>query len=323
MSKVFMSYSHKDEELRDELEIHLSMLKRKGLISTWHDRKILPGDDFKNEIDENIEDADIILLLISPYFLDSDYCFDIELERALERHDNGEARVIPIILEHCHWQIAEFSKLQALPEDGRPVTDYPNQHKAFTQIAKGIRQAIQKSGGKPSGSSPSQSDIQQEDTSAAQRKDPQRSSNLRVRKSFSDKEKDDFLRNAFDYIYKFFKNSLEELEERSSFIDSNIERINPQTFTVKIYKEEKLVNKCKIWRGGDLGSSQAIKYSNSIGNRNSFNMMYTVEDDGYTQYLKSSGLSSTTFFDFDEKEDLSEKGASEQMWAMLIEPLQR
>lgn len=318
-----MSYSHKDEELRDELEIHLSMLKREGLVSTWHDRKILAGDEFENDIDENLEDSDIILLLISPYFLNSDYCYEIEMQRALERHESGDTRVIPIILEHCDWQKAPFGKLKALPKDGRPVTDYPNQHKAFTQIAKGIRQAIQKSDGKPSGSSPSQSDIKQEDTSTVQRKDPQRSSNLRVKKTFTDKEKDDFLIDSFEYIYKFFKNSLEELEERSSFIDSNIERPNPQTFTVKIYKEEKLVNECKIWRGDDLGSFEAIKYSNSISNRNTFNMMYSVEDDGYAQYLKANGLNSTTFFEFGKNKELSKKGASEQMWAMLIEPLQR
>lgn len=323
MSKIFMSYSHKDEELRDELETHLSMLKRKGLISTWHDRKILAGDEFESEIDENLEDADVILLLISPYFLDSNYCFDIELQRALERHEDGEARVIPIILEHCYWQVAEFSKLQALPEDGRPVTDFANQHKAFTEITKGIKKAVKETQNKSTKTESRQSEFPEENTSSVKRTDPQRSSNLRVRKTFTDKEKDDFLIDSFEYIYKFFKNSLEELEDRRSFIDSNIERINSQTFIVKVYKEEKLVNECKIWRGGDLGSSQAIKYSNSINNRNSFNMMFTVEDDGYTQYLKSSGLNRATFFDFGEEKELSKKGASEQMWAMLIEPLQR
>ena len=144
----------------------------------------------------------------------------------------------------------------------------------------------------------------------------------RVKKTFTDKEKDDFLRDVFDYIFKFFKNSLEELEERNSFIDSNIERIDSQTFTVKIYKEEKLVNECKIWRGADFGSSQTIKYSNSISNRNSYNMMFTVNDDGYTQYLESSGLNPYVL-DFDDNESFNEKGASEQMWAILIEPLQR
>jgi len=207
-----MSYSHKDESLRDELETHLSLLKRQGLISTWHDRKILAGDEFGSEIDENLESSEIILLLVSPYFLASDYCYDIEMKRALERHHCSEARVIPIILEHCDWHSALFGKLKALPKDGRPVTDYPNQHEAFAEIAKGIRRAIDVSQRKTSKSETVKPDISKESTSSTERKDPQRSSNLRVKKRFTDKDKDDFLKESFEYIYKFFKNSLEELK---------------------------------------------------------------------------------------------------------------
>lgn len=323
MSKVFMSYSHRDEPLRDELETHLSMLKREGLISTWHDRKILSGDEFGNEIDENLESSDIILLLISPYFLVSDYCYDIEMKRALEMHESGEARVIPIILEYCDWKSAPFGKLKALPKDGRPVTDYPNQHKAFLEVAQGIRKAIEETNNKTSKLITSPTPDKTINTASVERKDPQRSSNLRVKKKFTDKEKDDFLRNSFEYIFKFFKNSLVELEKRSGFIDSNIERIDSQTFAVKIYKEEKQVNQCKIWIGSDFGSSQSIKYSNSINSRSSYNVRFTVGNDGYTQYLESSGLHSYSFYEFDDPKELSEKGAAEQVWAMLIEPLQR
>lgn len=324
MSKVFMSYSHKDENLRDELETHLSMLKREGLISTWHDRKILAGEEFKNHIDENLEDSDIILLLVSPYFLASDYCFDIEMKRALERHKKEDARVIPIILEHCDWHAAPFGKLKALPKDGRPVTDYPNQNKAFLEVAQGIRNAIKESVGKDFKTITSRKDEREKETSSVERKDPQRSSNLRVKKSFTDKEKDDFLISSFEYIFKFFKNSLQELKERNRFIDYNLERIDSQTFAVKLYKEEKLVNQCKIWRGSDSGRTQSIKYSNTINDRDSFNLMFRVNDDGYTQYLESTGLNSYAYLGFeDDEEELSEKGASEQMWGMLIKPLQR
>lgn len=323
MSKVFMSYSHKDESLRDELETHLSMLKREGLISTWHDRKILAGNDFGNEIDENLESSDIILLLVSPYFLASDYCYDIEMERALELHKNGSARVIPIILEHCDWQKADFGKLMALPKDGKPVTDYPNQHKAFLEIAQGIRKAIEESQNKTSEPTPSKREVRTETASPTERKDPQRSSNLRAKKRFTDKEKDDFLINSFEYAYKFFKNSLQELKNRNRFIDYSIEQIDSQTFTVKIYNEENLISQCRIWRGSDFGNSQSIKYSNSINDRNGFNMMFTVNDDGYTQYLESSGLNTYSLRGHSDSNKLSKKGTSEQMWAMLVEPLQR
>src|SRR5690625_7722823 len=120
MSKIFMSYSHKDESLRDELETHLSLLKRQGLISTWHDRKILAGDEIGSEIDENLESSDIILLLVSPYFLASDYCYDIELKRAMERHHCREARVITIIIEHFDTHSTLFDKLMFLHKDVTP-----------------------------------------------------------------------------------------------------------------------------------------------------------------------------------------------------------
>lgn len=115
MIRLFFSYSHRDEEYRDELEIHLSMLKREGIISTWHDRRISAGDDFDRTISEHLQNADVILLLVSPYFLASDYCHDVEMRRALERHEAGDARVIPVILHPCDWKNAAFSKLLATP----------------------------------------------------------------------------------------------------------------------------------------------------------------------------------------------------------------
>ncbi|MCG2587795.1 toll/interleukin-1 receptor domain-containing protein [Rhodohalobacter sulfatireducens] len=322
MSKIFMSYSHKDESLRDELETHLSLLKRQGLISTWHDRKILPGDEFGNEIDENLESSVIILLLVSPYFIASDYCYDIEMKRALERHRNNQARVIPIILEHCDWHSAPFGKLQALPKDGRPVTDYPNQHKAFTEIATGIRTAIEETQSKKPKSDSDQSNIPPKRTQTTETKDLQRSSNLRVKKSFSDKERDDFLKESFEYINKFFKNSLQELKNRNEFVDFTLNPMDSQTFTVKVYKQQTQASQCKIWRGSSFGRTEAIMYSNSISERNSFNEMFTVNDDGYQQFLVPTGmLNLHTGQDMDK--NLSAKGAAELLWDKLIEPLQR
>ncbi|MBU4447604.1 MAG: toll/interleukin-1 receptor domain-containing protein, partial [Proteobacteria bacterium] len=144
MVTVFFSYSHRDEDMRNELEIHLSALKRQGVIKTWHDRRIGAGKDLDNEIDSNLEDADIILLLISPYFIASDYCYDVEMKRAMERHKVGQARVIPVILDPCDWQQTPFGKLRATPTDGRPVSKFPNRHDAFLSITKDIRAAAEK-----------------------------------------------------------------------------------------------------------------------------------------------------------------------------------
>lgn len=104
MANVFFSYSHKDEPLRDELEVHLAMLKREGAISAWHDRKILAGDVLNGEIYARLNDAQVVLLLVSPDFLASAYCYDVEVERAMQLHEQGRARVIPVILRPCDWQ---------------------------------------------------------------------------------------------------------------------------------------------------------------------------------------------------------------------------
>jgi parallel beta-helix repeat protein len=142
--EIFFSYSHKDEELRDELEKHLSILKHRKLISAWHDREIGAGEEWKGEIDEHLNSAKIVLLLISSDFLASKYCYDIEMKRAIERHDSGEARVIPIILRHAYWEGSPFSKLQALPANAEPVKDgsWRSIDAAFKDVAEGLEKVI-------------------------------------------------------------------------------------------------------------------------------------------------------------------------------------
>jgi hypothetical protein len=141
--EVFYSYAHKDEKWRNELENQLSNLKRQGLITSWYDRKISAGMDWTIEVDIHLNRASIILLLISPDFIASDYCYGIEMKRAMERLEAGEARVIPIILRPTDWQGTPFDKLQVLPSVGKPVTNWRDRDKAFLEIAKGIRKAVE------------------------------------------------------------------------------------------------------------------------------------------------------------------------------------
>ena len=141
--EVFYAYSHEDEDLRKQLENHLTILRRQGVITDWHDRKISAGTEWEGEIHEHLNTARIILLLVSSDFLASDYCYDVEMSRAMERHRTGEARVIPIILRSVDWEGAPFAGLQALPRDVTPVTQWEDQDQAFTNIARGIKKAIE------------------------------------------------------------------------------------------------------------------------------------------------------------------------------------
>ena len=141
---LFFSYSHKDEALRDELETHLKLLQRQNVISTWHDRKISPGDEWDGEIDSRLERAAIILLLISADFIASNYCWDKEVRRALERHAVKEATVIPILLRSCDWQTAPFAKLQGLPPELKAVTAWTDRDAAWASVAAGIRMVAER-----------------------------------------------------------------------------------------------------------------------------------------------------------------------------------
>lgn len=140
--KLFYSYSHQDEDLREELVNHLSLLKRQGIISEWHDRMIEAGGEWKQEIDRNLQTAQIILLLVSADFMASDYSYEVEMAEALKRHEAGEAHVVPILLRPVLFEGAPFAKFQMLPTNAKPVTKWENRDEAFENIAKGIRRLI-------------------------------------------------------------------------------------------------------------------------------------------------------------------------------------
>src|SRR5215510_1416785 len=140
--EVFFSYSHKDEDLCDELNAHLAALKRQSVIKNWTDRQITAGDEWRNEIEKHLNSADLILLLVSSDFLNSDFCYLIETSRALLRHDSGDARVIPVIVRPVYWKNEPISWIQSLPKDGKPVTSWDSRDEAWLNVVEGISAAI-------------------------------------------------------------------------------------------------------------------------------------------------------------------------------------
>jgi hypothetical protein len=140
---VFISYSHVDEDLKNDLVKHLKPLERLGLIAEWHDRKLKAGTEWAPEISSKLKTADIILLLVSIDFINSDYCFDIELDEALKLHEEKKTRVIPVLARNCLWAQMPFAKLQALPTGAKALASWPNRDDAITDIANGIRLAAE------------------------------------------------------------------------------------------------------------------------------------------------------------------------------------
>jgi TIR domain len=139
---VFISYAHEDRLLLNKLTKHLSTLQRQKIISTWYDTNISPGAGWHTQLMDHLNKSQIILLLISSDFMASDFCYSIEMMRAIERNDADEARVIPIILRSTYWKDAPFAKLQALPSEAKPITKWADTDEAFLDVVKGIRRAI-------------------------------------------------------------------------------------------------------------------------------------------------------------------------------------
>lgn len=339
MAKVFFSYSHVDEALRDRLEVHLSMMKNQKLIETWHDRRISAGSNLNGAIDENLESADVILLLVSADFLASWYCYSVEMKRALERHEAGTVRVIPVIIEPCDWHPAPFGKLLAVPKDGKAVTTWANQAEAWADVAKQIRTAVEEVAratpslaveatdkvrnglGQPVNQSPPNL-VRIQPTiigGTAPTFEPPRSSNLRLKKEFSDFDRDKFLHDAFDYMGKFFQASLEELAERNPGIQGRYSARGAESFSTVIYRDGKAVAECSISMGG-FSRLPGLSFSYSANaSSNTFNEMLTIESDSQSMYFKSMGMQRHQ----QESEQMSDRGASEYFWGLLIEPLQR
>lgn len=143
--KLFISYSHKDEDYREQLDIRLKAIERRFPLEVWHDRNLLAGEQVHEKIVQQLEVADIIVLLISPDFVSSDYCFSHEMEIALKLYEEKKNVVIPIIIRDTDdWYSYQIGNHTALPTDGKPVCDWPNEDKFWSDVQKGIRIQVEK-----------------------------------------------------------------------------------------------------------------------------------------------------------------------------------
>lgn len=311
MATVFFSYSHSDEPLRDQLEKHLSALKHQGLIETWHDRRIVVGQVIDDQIDGRLESADIILLLISADFLSSEYCYKREMQRAIERHNKGDAIVIPVILRPCDWLDTPFGKLLATPKDGLAVTKWPNLDDAYLDIVGAIKKALRSRDSAPSVEARSPRLEYPAVASSVVR-----SSNLRTRKEFSDYDKDRFQRDGFEYLGRFFENSLGELTRRNSGLNMEFRMVHANRFTAAVYSNGAKVCRCSIYIGGMIGGIAFSHDENA--DTNSFNEHLSVNADDQGLYFRLMGMSRSDSSDV----KLTFEGAAEAYWSLFIGPIQ-
>src|SRR5918994_2380607 len=141
--KVFCSYAHRDEHYLESLKTWLVGLERDGLIEQWHDGMISAGGEWEEAIAEHLKDSQLVLLLVTPDFMASQYIYEKEMDRAIERHKRGEARVIPIIVRPAPWEGTALDRLQALPKNARAITMWANRDQAWLNVLQGIQQAVE------------------------------------------------------------------------------------------------------------------------------------------------------------------------------------
>lgn len=322
---VFFSYSHVDEGLRDQIEKQLAILKRQGFIETWHDRRIEAGAHIDHAISEKLEEASIILLLVSPDFLASDYCYDMEMQRALERHQAGEAVVIPVILRACDWHNALFGRLNAVPRDGKPIKQWPDIDEAMLQVAVAVRSEAERIAGQATSGARNKTHVKALPVAAdetllrPQRAGP-RSSNLGLAKTFSARERDRFRDDAFEFIKRFFENSLVELGERNPGYEGVFRHVDANRFQATIYKVGQDLAKATVFLGGDMARDGISYVQGHTTSSNQINESLSVDADDQTMYLRNLGMFS---YGSDREKKLSFEGSAELLWEHFIRPLQQ
>lgn len=315
MATLVFSYSHADEALRNELEKHLSPLKRAGKITTWHDRRIVPGQEFERQIDQYFSEADIILLLISSDFIASDYCYQVEMTNALERHKRGEAVVIPVILRECAWHQLPFGSIMAATVDGKPITRFASHDEGYVQVVDAVSRAITNlEAKKPQQNIPSPAPgslaFQTTDTVFTPR-----SSNLSLPKRFTDLEKDRTRREGFEYVARYFANSLDELKKRHAGLDVDFYRPDADSFTCAVYINGSKVGQCGVWLGSRHMGFGDICYSQSGVTHNSCNESLSVADNGQTL-----GFRALMGFGYGNSREslLTNEGMAGHLWDMFF-----
>lgn len=325
MARIFISYSHKDDALRAELDKHLALLRREGAIELWSDHRILPGSEFDKEISHALEAAEIILLLVSADFLASDYCFGIEMRRALERHDSGEAVVVPVILRACDWQHSPFKHLNALPSGGREIAKWASPDDAFLNVVQGLRKLL---AARPAsvnvlaaavGRTTAAREAGELSEVRSARPGASRSSNLALPAEFSDEAKHEFAEQTFAYMKDYFRGSLEELQRRNPGYSGKLRDKSAVAFTAVVFKGGQRVAGCYIRLGGMM-SSNGIAYSgNENSSDNSYNEILDIQTDRHSLLWRAQ---MGAFSGRDPAKGLSQEGAAEHLWSMLIAPLQ-
>lgn len=321
--KGFVAYSKADSEAVSRLMVHLESLKYEGLVDTWHDRQLVPGDEWDTKIHAELSVADVVIFCVSADLLATEYVQQVEIPTAISRHDRDEAIVIPVIFGRCSWEHSALGKLQAIPVKGDTIQDYSqhgNLDRAWEEITVRVRDAVK-----------SRQKIRNEDsTGAGKRSVPRerpRSPGARPivlfeRGRASDLEKDDFTRSTFSTIRDYFEASLENLKKANPGCVTRLYNTSDDAFEASIYVNGKRSAFCGVFIEDRVGSAGICYSTNGVGDRNSFNENLTLSDGEGDARLKWRALMGPVYGATEI--DTSEMGAadaSSYLWSLFVQHL--
>jgi hypothetical protein len=308
--RAFISYAHADEEMLKKLDAHMAMLRRDGTLSDWYDREINAGGDIDSTIAQELHRANLFLALISPDFLNSQYCYEKEMATAIDRHEAGEITIVPIILEPCDWVSSPLARFKALPRDGKPISEWTNQNTAFLDVVRELRRLI---------SAPSALGSKEPDntTPSASERAGGAQSKYRVKRSFDQIDRDDFRAQAYEVIREYFEKSTLELDGIED-LRGRYQSMGPLAFTCTIVnhllKDGRSGTASITVHAGNrlgLGDISYAQEANSPGNTS--NGSFRIEADEYHLYLRAN------LFDMsDPKRTWSPQEAAQRLWGELL-----
>lgn len=274
-ARLFISYSHADDLLLQRLHKHLAQLQRDGSLSDWYDREIQAGGHLDEEIERELSQADIFLACVSPDYIASHYCYERELQTALERERRGELEIVPVIFEPCEWLQTPLQKFKAVPRDGKAVTEHTNQNIAFLDVATELRRLS------ASAPQPLERKSLPESVIAGT---GNASSRYRVKRDHDALHKRDFIESAFAEIYRFFQSSAQEISAVPD-IEARLTPISGDVFSCTIINRglKRGFETLHVRRGESFGGVDILygeRYSPGTSNGG-----FGVEADEYQLYL--------------------------------------
>ena len=268
MMKGFVAYSRTDTRTIDGLMVHLKGLEREGVIETWHDRQLVPGEEWDTRIRSELAEATVIIFCVSADLLANEYVQKVEIPMAIARRDREEATVIPVILRQCAWQSHALGRLQGIPAKGRTVQDYirnDNTDEVWTEVAYAVRGAVR-----------ARRKVGPHARFALESKERRRHVGAGPVAGYgevTDLERYDFVRSTFAIIMKYFENSLEDLKKADAGCTFRLQKLSEGAFDVSVYVNGRRRSFCGISIDRRL-APDGIDYSTDGGaERVSFNAL--------------------------------------------------